>query len=213
VASADSPGRHVRYRTTPRRTRRCAVGADRRSCVDALAVISYTPLVRIHLGPLAVSRHGIGAALGLLVGSMLMQRAARQRGIDETLVNRLLTRAVVGGLLGARLFYVRNHPAEFASPLQALRVWEGGLILLGRHRRRCRRRAAAGHPEPAAGPAGAGRGGSRARPRHRGWPPRRPGDRRPSGPADELPAGPPLPRSPSSAGPSDRRAHPAPWSP
>jgi phosphatidylglycerol---prolipoprotein diacylglyceryl transferase len=99
--------------------------------MDTLAVISYTPLVRIHLGPLAVSPHGIGAALGLLVGSMLMQRAARERGIDETLVSRLLTRAVVGGLLGARLFYVLNHPAEFASPLQVLRVWEGGLTLLG----------------------------------------------------------------------------------
>ena len=48
--------------------------------MGGLAVISYTPLVRIHLGPLAVSPHGIGAALGLLVGSMLMQRAARQRG-------------------------------------------------------------------------------------------------------------------------------------
>jgi len=88
--------------------------------MDALAVISYTPLVRIHLGPLAVPSHGIGAALGVLVGSMLLQRAARQRGIDETLVSRLLTRAVVGGLPGARLFYVLNHPTEFASPLQAL---------------------------------------------------------------------------------------------
>jgi len=94
-------------------------------------VISYTPLVRIHLGPLAVSPHGIMAALGFLAGAALLRRAARARGIDEATINVLVARAAVGGIVGARFFYVLNHPSEFASPLEWLRVWEGGLTLLG----------------------------------------------------------------------------------
>jgi len=96
-----------------------------------LAAISYTPLVRIQLGPLAISPHGIMAALGIVAGASLLRRAARQRGIDEATIGALITRAVIGGIVGARFFYVLNHPSEFASPLEWLRVWEGGLTLLG----------------------------------------------------------------------------------
>ncbi|HJU02047.1 MAG TPA: prolipoprotein diacylglyceryl transferase family protein [Actinomycetes bacterium] len=97
----------------------------------ALAVISYPPLVRIHLGPLAISPHGIMAALGFLAGAALLRRAAWERGIDEATVDALIMRAFIGGTVGARFFYVLNHPSEFASPLDWLRVWEGGLTLLG----------------------------------------------------------------------------------
>jgi hypothetical protein len=44
-----------------------------------LAVISYPPLVRIELGPLAISPHGIMAAAGFLAGAALMRRVARER--------------------------------------------------------------------------------------------------------------------------------------
>jgi phosphatidylglycerol:prolipoprotein diacylglycerol transferase len=96
-----------------------------------LAAISYPPLVRIHLGPLAISPHGIMAALGFLAGAVLLRRAAWERGIDEPTVDALIIRALIGGTVGARFFYVLNHPSEFASPLDWLRVWEGGLTLLG----------------------------------------------------------------------------------
>jgi hypothetical protein len=99
--------------------------------VPTLAVIAYPPLVRIHLGPLAISPHGIMAALGFLAGAALLRRAARERGIDEATISALVTRALIGGIVGARFFYVLNHPSEFASPLHWLRVWEGGLALLG----------------------------------------------------------------------------------
>jgi prolipoprotein diacylglyceryltransferase len=44
-----------------------------------LAVIAYPPLVRIQLGPLAISPHGIMAAAGFLAGAALLRRAARER--------------------------------------------------------------------------------------------------------------------------------------
>jgi phosphatidylglycerol:prolipoprotein diacylglycerol transferase len=80
---------------------------------------------------LAISPHGIMAAAGFLAGAALLHRAARERGIDEPTISALVTRAVVGGIVGARFFYVLNHPSQFVSPLDWLRVWEGGLTLLG----------------------------------------------------------------------------------
>ena len=39
-----------------------------RSVGVVLAAISYDPLVRLHLGPLAISPHGIFTAIGFSVG-------------------------------------------------------------------------------------------------------------------------------------------------
>jgi len=100
--------------------------------IDALAFLDYTPITEIHLGPLVVSPHGIGTAVGFLAGAYLMRPAAAARGVDETHLWRLLTRAIVGALIGARLAYVLNHLGDYTDrPLEALRVWEGGASLLG----------------------------------------------------------------------------------
>jgi phosphatidylglycerol:prolipoprotein diacylglycerol transferase len=96
-----------------------------------LAAISYDPLVRVDLGPLAISPHGIGIALGFLLGARLMLPAARKQGIDDDDVYSLLARAAIGAIVGARLAYVANHLGDYDSPLDVLRVWEGGISLLG----------------------------------------------------------------------------------
>lgn len=96
------------------------------------AFLRYTPLVKIHIGPLAISPHGIGIAVGFVLGARLMLPAAARRGISRDDVYSLLTRAGVGAVIGARVAYVLNHPADYAAdPLAALRVWEGGISLLG----------------------------------------------------------------------------------
>jgi phosphatidylglycerol:prolipoprotein diacylglycerol transferase len=43
----------------------------------------------------------------------------------------MLTWAVVGAVIGARLFYVIAHFSEFDGPLDMLAVWNGGISLLG----------------------------------------------------------------------------------
>lgn len=96
-----------------------------------LAEIVYDPLVRIHIGPLAISPHGIGTAAGFLVGAQLFLPATRRRGMPDDLVFSLLTRALLGAIVGARFFYVVNNFSDFESPVEWLRIWEGGISLLG----------------------------------------------------------------------------------
>jgi len=100
--------------------------------VNLLAFLDYTPIPNLHLGPLSVSPHGIATGVGFLAGARLMLPAAKARGIDEDHLWRLLTRAIIAALIGARFTYVLNHLGDYTDrPLEALRIWEGGASLLG----------------------------------------------------------------------------------
>lgn len=98
--------------------------------MNPLAYLEYTPLVDIDIGPLSVSPHGIGTGVGFAAGAWLLLRATRPRGVPDELVYSMLTRAIVGALVGARLAYVLNHLDDF-SLVEVLKVWEGGASLLG----------------------------------------------------------------------------------
>ena len=96
-----------------------------------LAAISYGPLVKISLGPLSISPHGILTAVGFLIGARFLLRDTRRRGISDDVMYTILTRAAFGALVGARVVYVVNHLSNYESPLEWFKVWEGGISLLG----------------------------------------------------------------------------------
>ena len=96
-----------------------------------LAYLSYHPLVHVKIGPLGISPHGVGIAVGFLAGARLMLPAANRKGISDEQVYALLTRAAIGAIIGARLAYVINHASDYSSPLEIFKVWHGGISLLG----------------------------------------------------------------------------------
>lgn len=83
-------------------------------------------------GPFHLRSFGVMLAAAFLVGTWISLGEARRRGIDETkLVNMVLV-ILLASVLGARAFYVFTHPAELeADPWSFLRIWEGGLTLIG----------------------------------------------------------------------------------
>ena len=96
------------------------------------AAISYTPIVHVNLGPLRISPHGVGIAVGFLLGARLMLPEAERKGISEDTVYTILIRAAIGSLIGARVAYVINHLGDYSDdPLGVFKVWEGGISLLG----------------------------------------------------------------------------------
>lgn len=76
------------------------------------ASISYPPIPIFEVGPLRLSLHGLMAGVGFVVGAILMIREARRRGFDEDKITSVLSWALVGSLLGARLFTVPAHLDE-----------------------------------------------------------------------------------------------------
>lgn len=97
-----------------------------------LAYLSYDPLVHIELGPLQLSPHGLGIAVGFLLGARVMLPAAEKRGITADDVSALLVRAAIGAIIGARLAYVINHVGDYTDNLiEIFMIWKGGISLLG----------------------------------------------------------------------------------
>lgn len=96
-----------------------------------IAAISYTPVVKFEFGPLSISPHGLFIAIGFIVGAQFMLPTSRRKGIPDDVVYPLFTRAAIGAIIGSRLAYVLNHIGDYLNPLEILRVWEGGISLLG----------------------------------------------------------------------------------
>lgn len=97
----------------------------------AVAFLRYTPIVEWQLGPLSISPHGLGTAIGFLAGTRLLLSTTRRLGISDQLVYAALTRGAIGAMLGARVAYVVNHLGSFDSPLESVQIWNGGISLLG----------------------------------------------------------------------------------
>lgn len=74
-----------------------------------LGSITYQPVPIFDVGPLHLSLHGLFAGLGFVAGSYLMIREASRRGFDAVKITSVLTWALVGAILGARLFTVPAH--------------------------------------------------------------------------------------------------------
>lgn len=114
--------------------------------VVVLADLSWPIVSRIPLiGDLAVSPHGIAIGIGFAVGSGMLLRRARLRGItplgidvdlDEDEVDQevlaVLGWVLVGAIVAARLFFVLTHLDVYADdPVRVLAIQEGGLTFIG----------------------------------------------------------------------------------
>lgn len=80
------------------------------------------------IGHFSVSTYGVVVALAALVAGWLAARGFRERRLDGDDAWSLMVYGLVGGLIGAKLYYVLLHgdPGAFFS--RAGLVWYGGLI-------------------------------------------------------------------------------------
>jgi phosphatidylglycerol:prolipoprotein diacylglycerol transferase len=97
-----------------------------------LAAIGWPVLDRIHLfGDFAISPHGVGIAIGFLFGAWILSVEGPKRGLSVEHINTMVFWALIGAIVGARLFYVIAHFSEFDGVLDMLAIWRGGISLLG----------------------------------------------------------------------------------
>lgn len=86
---------------------------------------------------LPIRGYGVMLLLAVLAGVSLGAREARRMGLDPDLIYSLALWAFVGGILGARIFYVVQYWDQFqreetAATIRAiLNVTEGGLVVYG----------------------------------------------------------------------------------
>ena len=97
--------------------------------------LSWTIYPEIPVGP-GISPHGIGIAVGFLLGAQLMARRARRfGGPSENDIWNVLFYALVGAIVGARAGYVLGHISDVTDGgddiLGIFKIWEGGISLIG----------------------------------------------------------------------------------
>lgn len=97
-----------------------------------LATIGWRVLDRIHLGSgFAISPHGIGIAVGYLAGASIFIYEAGKRRYPEDLSGSVMFWALVGTIIGARVAWVITHVSSLSGPLDAFKIWQGGISLIG----------------------------------------------------------------------------------
>lgn len=100
--------------------------------LESLAQIGWPVLDRFRFGDaFAISPHGLFIAIGFLTGAWLLGRIAPRWGVREDDAQGVVFWSLIGAIVGARLFYVIGHFSEFDSFVDMLKIWEGGISLLG----------------------------------------------------------------------------------
>ena len=82
----------------------------------------------INLGPLEVTGYGIMLMVGFLVGGWLAGRQLRELGLREDYAGDMVVAAVIGGVIGAKLWYVVLTQDLGALFSRGGMVWYGGFI-------------------------------------------------------------------------------------
>lgn len=85
------------------------------------------PLV-FNIGPLAVTGFGIMMMLGFFTAGWVMQKALVDKGLNDAYAEYIIIAGVVGGILGAKLWYVALHPSTGALLSRGGLVWYGGFV-------------------------------------------------------------------------------------
>lgn len=87
------------------------------------------------IGPLTIHFYALCILLGIFVAWSLVRRRFVARGGQSELMETMVVAAVLAGILGARVYHVLTRWQDYfgpgRDPLDALKIWEGGLGIIG----------------------------------------------------------------------------------
>lgn len=96
----------------------------------------------ISIGPIFIHFYGVLIILGAMAATWLSSRRAKRYGQDPEMAWDILPWALIGGVIGARIWHILTPPASMVErgyttayylthPLDALSIWNGGLGIPG----------------------------------------------------------------------------------
>jgi phosphatidylglycerol---prolipoprotein diacylglyceryl transferase len=88
--------------------------------------------VLFNIGPLTIHTYGVFVAMGFFAGLGLTIRLARTEGIPPGLIMDMSFVILVAAIIGSRALYVfMNLSFYLENPIDAFKLWEGGLVFSG----------------------------------------------------------------------------------
>ena len=92
----------------------------------------FPELFEIPFTSLTVKSYGLMMVIGFLAAVSLIRYLSRDITPDPQLITNAALYSLIGGVVGARLFYVLHHFEDFKENLASVfAIWQGGLELLG----------------------------------------------------------------------------------
>ena len=92
----------------------------------------YPELFEIPFIHVTVKSYGLMMVIGFLAAVSLIRRLSRDFTPDPQLITNAALYSLVGGVIGARIFFVVHYFDRFReSPIEVFFIWQGGLELLG----------------------------------------------------------------------------------
>lgn len=82
----------------------------------------------LHFGPVTITGYGIMMMVGFLVGGWLMGQELKRRTWNQEYAADIVVAAVIGGILGAKLWYVALTQDMSALLSRGGLVWYGGFV-------------------------------------------------------------------------------------
>ncbi len=97
-----------------------------------IASIPSPPADSIEIGPLDLRAYGVLIAIGVIVAVQITARRWAKAGQDPEVIHQLSLWAVVGGVVGARLYHVITDIDRFVGRWGDIpKIWQGGLGIWG----------------------------------------------------------------------------------
>lgn len=89
--------------------------------------------VLVQVGTFELRTYGVIVVLSFLLGLWLSTREANRTGLDPALIQDFAFYALLGGIIGARIYFVIfSNPAYFLQkPWEIVAVWHGGIGIIG----------------------------------------------------------------------------------
>lgn len=89
--------------------------------------------ILFEIGGFQVRSYGVIVVLSFLLALWMSTREAERKGVDPKLVQDFALYALLGGIVGARLYFVLfSAPRYFIEhPLEIFAVWSGGIGVIG----------------------------------------------------------------------------------
>lgn len=89
--------------------------------------------ILFQFGNFEIRSYGLIVALSFFIGLWLSTREAKRKGLDPGLIQDFSFYALLGGVVGARIYFVLfSNPAYFFNnPWEIVAVWHGGIGIIG----------------------------------------------------------------------------------
>ncbi|MFC1635243.1 prolipoprotein diacylglyceryl transferase [Planctomycetota bacterium] len=92
----------------------------------------YPELFEIPFIHVTVKSYGLMMVIGFLAAVSMIRRLSRGFTPDPQLITNAALYSLVGGVIGARIFFVVHYFDKFReSPIEVFFIWQGGLELMG----------------------------------------------------------------------------------